>query len=161
MSVTLRWFAWRELDPDTLYGLLRLRSEVFVVEQNCVFAEMDGIDPLCMHLCAFDEPDRIGACLRLAPPGVKRPHSPSPAAQGPALGRLVTRADLRGAGLARRLMHEGLARCERDFPGRPVFLSAQQHLERFYASMDFLRLREPYDEDGIAHVDMRRGPRGD
>ncbi|MGQ0619821.1 MAG: GNAT family N-acetyltransferase [Panacagrimonas sp.] len=161
MSVELKWFAWRELDPDTLYGLLRLRSDVFVVEQNCVFAEMDGIDPLCVHLCAFDGHRQIGACLRLVPPGVKRPHSASPIATGPALGRLVTRADLRGTGLGRRLMQDGLARCARDFHGLAVFLSAQRHLEPFYASMDFARVGEPYDEDGIAHVDMRRGPRAD
>lgn len=156
----LEWFAWRDLDPDRLYGLLRLRSEVFVVEQRCVFAEMDGIDPLCGHLCAYDAQGQVGGCLRLVPPGVKRPHSDSPAADGPALGRLATRADLRGTGLGRRLMMAGLARCEQRYPGMPVFLSAQQHLEGFYASMGFVRLREPYDEDGIAHLDMRRGQPG-
>lgn len=157
MSERLRCLAWSEFDPDLLYHWLRLRSEIFVVEQACVFAEMDGIDPLCVHLCALDPQGRVAGGLRLVPPGVARPHSPSPAADGPALGRLVTRRDLRGQGLARRLMAAGIEQCARRFPGAAVYLSAQQHLEAFYGSMDFVRLRPPYDEDGIVHVDMRRG----
>lgn len=157
---TLRWFAWNELDPDSLYGFLRLRSQVFVVEQRCLFAEMDGLDPGCEHLCAFDAQGQVSGCLRLVPPGLRRPHSASPAADGPALGRLVTRSDRRGIGLGRRLMQQGLERCTQLHPGAAVYLSAQQHLERFYASIGFVRLGEPYDEDGIAHLDMRRGPSG-
>lgn len=154
MSERLRWFAWSEFDPDSLYGLLRLRSEIFVVEQACLFLEMDGIDPLCTHLCAFDLRGHLAGGLRLVPPGIARPHSPSPAADGPALGRLVTRADRRGQGLGRRLMAAGLDRCAVCYPGTAVYLSAQQHLEAFYTSMGFIRLRTPYDEDGIPHVDM-------
>lgn len=154
MSERLRWFEWSEFDPDSLYAILRLRSQIFVVEQACLFAEMDGIDPLCAHLCAFDPDGLIAGGLRLVPPGVARPHSVSPAADGPSLGRLVTRADLRGKGLGRRLMAAGLARCAARYPGTSVYLSAQLHLEPFYASMGFSRLRPPYDEDGIPHVDM-------
>lgn len=156
-AIETRWFAWRALDPDTLYGLLKLRSDIFVVEQACVFSEMDGLDPLCEHLVALDG-GRVVATLRVVPPGTKRPHSPSPAADGPAIGRLVVDATQRGTGLARRLMAQAIERCEARHPGSAVYLSAQQHLERFYASLGFERLREPYDEDGIPHVDMRRAP---
>jgi ElaA protein len=154
--VTLAWYEWPAFDPDTLYALLRLRSEVFVVEQACVFAEMDGIDPACTHLLARDAQGQVAGCLRLVPPHLARPHSPSPPAEGPALGRLVTRQDQRGSGLGRRLMIEGLRECARRHPQLDQYLSAQQHLEGFYASLGFQRLRPPYDEDGIAHVDMRR-----
>jgi ElaA protein len=153
----IRWVAWRDFDPDTLYGLLKLRSDIFVVEQNCVFSEMDGLDPLCEHLVATTG-GRVVAVLRVVPPGVKRPHTPSPAADGPAIGRVVVDATHRGTGLARRLMAQAIERCEARDPGSAVYVSAQQHLERFYASMGFERLREPYDEDGIPHVDMRRSP---
>lgn len=157
-AIEVRWYAWPQLDPDTLYGLLKLRSDIFVVEQNCVFSEMDGLDPQCTHLVACDAGGRVCATLRIVPPGVKRPHTPSPAADGPAIGRVVVDAAQRGTGLARRLMAEGIARCEREHAGSGIYLSAQQHLEAFYASLGFVRLREPYDEDGIPHVDMRRAP---
>ena len=156
MKIALRWLAWREFDPDDLYALMRLRSAVFGVEQNCVFEEMDGLDPHCEHLLASGADGEIVGCLRWVPPGFKRPHSPSPAASCPVLGRLVTAPRVRGTGLGRRLMLEGIARCERGWPGVPIELSAQQHLQPFYASFGFAPLRAPYDEDGIVHVDMRR-----
>ena len=156
MSVGLRWFDWNQFDPDLLYGLLRLRSAVFVVEQACVFHEMDGLDPRCSHLLATRLKGEVVGCLRLVPPRLKRPHSPAPAADCPVLGRLVTSETVRGTGLGRRLMLEGIAQCERLHPGQPIQLSAQRHLQDFYARLGFDALREPYDEDGILHVDMRR-----
>lgn len=153
----LRWFAWSDFDPDTLYAMLRLRSAVFVVEQACVFHDMDVLDPRCDHLLAFD--DDAGAvigCLRRVPAGLRRPHTPAPAAPGPMLGRLVTATRVRGTGLGRRLMLDGIARCEHDYPGEDLFLSAQQRLQGFYESLGFHAIRAPYDEDGIVHIDMRR-----
>ena len=151
-----RWHHWRDLTPDTLYAFLKLRSDIFVVEQNCVFSEMDGIDPLCEHLCATDASGRLLAYLRLVPPGVARPHSLSPPPAGPAIGRVVVSLGERGTGLGRRLMQQALAHCDRRYAGQAVFLSGQQHLEAFYASLGFSRCSDPYLEDGIAHVDMRR-----
>jgi ElaA protein len=156
MSADLRWVVWKEFDPDTLYSLMRLRSAVFVVEQACVFHEMDGLDPRCAHLLSTDAQGDVVGCLRLVPPRLQRPHSVAPPADGPSLGRLVTAPSERGTGLGRRLMTEGIARCERDFPGAAIRLSAQQHLEPFYFSFGFETMGEPYDEDGILHVDMRR-----
>lgn len=154
-AARLRWIDWNDFDPDTLYALLRLRSAVFVVEQACVFQEMDGLDPQCAHLLAFDGGEVVG-CLRRVPPGLKRPHTPAPAYPGPMLGRLVTSSRVRGTGLGRILMVEGIARCERDHPGEDLFLSAQQRLQGFYESLGFRAIRAPYDEDGIPHIDMRR-----
>ncbi|HEX4896591.1 MAG TPA: GNAT family N-acetyltransferase [Solimonas sp.] len=156
-----RWYAWEQLDPDTLYGFLRLRSEIFVVEQNCVFPDMDGVDPRCTHLCGRDAQGRLLAYLRLLPPGVERAvHTVegerAPSAPGPALGRLVVHADARGKGLARAAMLEGLRICAFRYGGQPVSLSAQRHLSHFYASLGFREASEPYLEDGIWHVDMRR-----
>lgn len=157
----LRWFAWSDFDPDTLYALLRLRSAVFVVEQACVFHDMDGLDPQCAHLLAFDlVSGAVTGCLRRVPAGVKRPHSPAPPAPGPALGRLVTAMHVRGAGLGRALMLEGIARCRDEGPGEAIYLSGQTYLQRFYESLGFEAVGAPYDEDGIAHIDMRRAERG-
>ena len=142
------WHEWRSLTPDVLYALLRLRSAIFVVEQDCVFPDMDGRDPQCEHLCGWRDGELV-AYLRLVPPGVRTPEV--------SLGRVVVAQAARGRGLGREVMREGLRGCERRYPGAPVKVSAQQHLETFYASLGFVRVGEPYDEDGILHVDMVRG----
>ncbi|HEY0973349.1 MAG TPA: GNAT family N-acetyltransferase [Solimonas sp.] len=156
-----RWYAWSQLDPDTLYAFLKLRSDIFVVEQNCVFSDMDGIDARCTHLCGRDSHGRLLAYLRLVPPGVERPAhitegTRANASDGPALGRLVVDAAARNRGLARAAVQEGLRRCAHDYAGQPVYLSAQQHLEPLYASLGFVGISPAYLEDGIWHVDMRR-----
>lgn len=142
------WHAWRDLTPDTLYAVLRLRSAIFVVEQNCVFPDMDGRDPACEHLCGWDGDGELSAYLRLVPPGVRTPEV--------ALGRVVVAAAARGRGLGRAVMLEGLRRCAERYPGQPVKVSAQAHLEPFYQSLGFRTVGAPYDEDGILHVDMVR-----
>ena len=147
-----QWLAWPDFDPDTLYALLRLRVDIFVVEQNCAYAELDGLDPRCRHLVGRDAAGQVRAGLRLVPPGIKH--------AAPALGRLVVAADLRGAGSGRALMIEGLRGCARHYPAQPVFLSGQRHLEGFYRSLGFETISEPYLEDGIPHVDMLRPAQG-
>ena len=156
-----RWYAWPQLDPDTLYAFLKLRSDVFVVEQNCVFPEMDGIDPLCTHLCGRNERGHMLAYLRMVPPGVERTQhrvegERAATGDGPALGRLVVAAQARGRGLARTAIEEGLRVSAFRHDGLPVYLSAQQHLQSFYASLGFMAISAPYLEDGIWHIDMRR-----
>lgn len=143
------WYAWQQLDPDTLYGLLKLRSDIFVVEQNCVFSEMDGLDRHCEHLVARDADQRVIACLRLVPPGVK--------ADEPSIGRVVVDSAWRG-GTGRALMLRGMAACGQRHPRRGILLSSQQHLQGFYESLGFAPIGPVYLEDGIPHIDMRRPP---
>lgn len=142
------WHHWAALTPDTLHDFLRLRSDIFVVEQNCVFSDMDGVDPLCEHLCARNSENLLLAYLRLVPPNVK-------AAQ-PSIGRLVVASSARGTGLGRAAMLEGIRHCSERYPGLGIFLSGQYHLEGFYSSLGFVTFTEPYLEDGIQHVNMLR-----
>lgn len=148
MTLHWRWYDWSDLDPDTLYAFLKARSDIFVVEQNCVFSDMDGIDPQCRHLCGRAARGDLLAYLRLVPPGVKNAH--------PGLGRLIVVAQARVRGLGRAIMLEGLRACAERYPGEAVFLSGQQHLQRFYESLGFRPVSAPYLEDGIPHVDMLR-----
>ncbi|MEQ1437789.1 GNAT family N-acetyltransferase [Fontimonas sp. SYSU GA230001] len=148
MTVHWRWYEWPELDADTLYAFLKLRSDIFVVEQNCAYPDIDGLDPQCRHLCGFDADGELRAYLRLLPPGLKNAH--------PAIGRLVVAAPARGRELGRRIMLEGLRACGLHYPGQAVFLSGQQHLQHFYESLGFRVISAPYLEDGIPHVDMLR-----
>ena len=143
-----RWYRWHELHADTLYAFLKLRSDIFVVEQNCVFPDMDGLDPQCEHLCGHAADGALLAYLRLVPPGVRAPQ--------PSIGRLVVAQQARGTGAGRAAMLEGLRVCAQRYPGQAIFLSAQRHLEGFYASLGFARSSEDYLEDGIWHVNMRR-----
>lgn len=162
MPASFHWYRWNQLTPDLVYAFLKLRSDIFVVEQNCVFPDMDGVDPRCEHLCGCDGEGQLLAYLRLLPPGVSRvPHQvegqmPAAAQKGPALGRVVIARSARGSGLGRELMLQGLRRCDEHYAGLPVLVSAQQHLEAFYASLGFVTRGAAYLEDGIPHVDMLR-----
>jgi len=147
MSEDFRWYDWQQLDPDTLYTLLKLRSDIFVVEQNCVFSDMDGLDPACAHLVVRVD-DRIAGCARLVPP--------VDVSSMPAIGRVVVAMEHRGTGLGRRLMQAAIAACQTRYPEQAIFLCGQQHLEAFYRSLGFDTVGEMYLEDGIPHVDMIR-----
>jgi len=146
---TLHWSLERfeALTNDALYALLEARVAVFVVEQNCPYQELDGLDREALHLAAWQD-DRLAACARILPPGVRFDQ--------PSIGRVLTVGEWRGIGLGRVLMQRALAICESSWPGLPVRVSAQQHLEAFYASLGFAACSPPYDEDGIRHIDMLR-----
>jgi ElaA protein len=144
----LRTARFAELTPYELYGLLRLRVDVFVVEQACPYPELDGRDeePGTVHLWFADTGTGAGhgtplATLRVLDNGAER-----------AIGRVATAADARGAKLGARLMTAALELCE----GRPVTLGAQAYLEGWYERFGFRRSGPGYVEDGIPHVPMRR-----
>ncbi|WP_077035380.1 GNAT family N-acetyltransferase [Pelomonas sp. KK5] len=143
-----------ELAPRQLYAALALRSAVFVVEQACVYLDPDGhdLDPGCWQLLGYEDGELL-ACARLLAPGVK-----GAAQVHPMIGRVVTAPAGRGRGLGRPLMQRAIDECSARWPGLPIDIGAQAHLQRFYASLGFVQRGEPYDEDGIAHIDMRRQP---
>ncbi len=133
-----------DLTPFEVYALCRLRVDVFVVEQECPYPELDGrdVEPATWHLW-FDDGGDVLATIRVLDDGATR-----------AIGRVATAAGARGRGLAARLVEAGIALCE----GVPVTLGAQAHLQGWYERFGF-RLSGPgYVEDGIPHVPMRREP---
>lgn len=150
MPAPLSWTCvpFAQLQVQQLYDALALRSEVFVVEQQCLFLDIDGIDPKGLHLMGHDEAGRLLAYARLLPPGVKAPEV--------VIGRVVTSPAARGTGAGQALMREAGLQCERLWPGLPVTLHAQARLERFYQGHGYVTVSEPYDEDGIDHIEMRK-----
>lgn len=138
-----------DLTTTELYALLRLRSEVFVVEQQCVFLDLDGQDLAgdTWHLMGWMDSELVAGARLLDPAG----HGGDAV-----IGRVVTAAPVRGQGLGHTLMRLALAHAARLWPGAPVYLGAQQRLEAFYASHGFERVTPPYMEDGIPHIGMRR-----
>ncbi len=152
----LRWTCapLAELSPLALYQALALRSRVFVVEQACVYLDPDGVDLQAWHLLGHDElSGELLACARLLPPLAK-----GPAHRQPEIGRVVSAPSARGSGCGRALMQEALLACARLWPGQAVAISAQSYLLDFYASLGFVPTSQPYDEDGIVHIDMLHQP---
>jgi ElaA protein len=159
--------AWRfarfeELTARELHDAFQLRSAVFVVEQTCPFLDLDGADPLCWHLLGFapsfgtdhnSKPDvvcppKLVAYCRLVPPGVKYPE--------PSIGRVVSAREARRTGAGRALMAEAVARAEALWPGQRLRIGAQMYLKAFYEGFGFRQSSQPYDEDGILHIEMIR-----
>lgn len=137
------------ITPGDLYEALTLRQRVFVVEQRCVFLDPDGIDRYSWHLLGRQESGApLIAYLRIVPPGRRF--------EEPSIGRVVTAPEVRRTGLGRVLMEEGIRRTKELFPGQAIALSAQRYLENFYGSLGFAVAGEPYEEDGIPHINMRK-----
>ncbi|WP_084267734.1 GNAT family N-acetyltransferase [Azohydromonas lata] len=147
----LRWRCepFETLDVASLYALLQLRSQIFVVEQNCVYLDPDGADLHCHHLLGFDGEGRLQAALRLVPPGLKYGEA--------SMGRVVTSAAVRGSGVGHALVAQGLRESARIHPGHGLRISAQAHLQRFYEAHGFRAEGETYLEDDIPHIEMSRG----
>ena len=133
-----------------LYEVLALRSAVFVVEQACVYLDPDGLDGACWHLTGHRD-GALHAYARLVPPLTKGAQQTQPM-----IGRVLTPRLVRGGGQGRALMLQALAECARLWPGEAVEIQAQAYLHDFYASLGFVVTSGSYDEDGIAHIDMRR-----
>lgn len=130
--------------------MLRLRQQVFVVEQQCVFVDADGLDPLAVHVVARDGSGRVAGAARVFGPGVLRLEA--------VIGRVVTSASARGGGFGAALMREALVARLARFGAGPTWLGAQAHLRSWYAHFGFEVCGDPYDEDGIPHLPMANGP---
>jgi ElaA protein len=135
------------LSGADVYAVLALRQRVFVVEQHCAYLDADGLDAAAEHLLMRDGPALV-AYLRVLAPGVRFDTF--------SIGRVIVSPERRGEQLGRRVMEAGIARVTEARGSVALSLAAQAHLERFYASLGFVRTSDPYDEDGIPHIDMRR-----
>ena len=139
---------WTELTRDEAHAILRLRAEVFVVEQRCAYQDVDGLDPLARHLWLAGDVDALAiqAYARLFAPGVRGDDA--------VIGRVVVAPAARGAGLGHVIMTRAIAACG----DAAIAIGAQAHLEAFYGGLGFVRTSPDYLEDGIPHLAMRRRP---
>ena len=149
MSNSINWILKKfdELTLDELYSILQLRSQVFVVEQTCIYQDPDGKDNKAWHLMGIDK-DQLLAYTRILPPGVSY--------TDPSIGRVVIASSARKSGLGRELMLRSIDTCEKLFGKLPITLAAQAYLKGFYASLGFIISGEVYKEDGIDHIQMTR-----
>jgi ElaA protein len=140
-----RFERFLELTLHDLYALLQLRSEVFVVEQRCVFQDMDGSDDQAMHLLGKRD-SRLLAYARCYPAGVKFKEA--------SIGRIVTRPSVRGMKIGHHLLDEAVQRLCKEWGVQPIRIGAQAQLERFYQGHGFVTDSAVYVEDGIDHLEM-------
>jgi ElaA protein len=144
-TFTLKHF--KDLTVDELYAILQLREAVFVVEQNCVYQDIDGLDEQCYHLFALsDESKKIIAYARLVPVNSKF--------DVPSIGRVISNAAYRNLGLGKALMTKAIDETWKLFECNSIKIAAQMYLLNFYSNFGFKPISDPYDEDGIEHLDM-------
>jgi ElaA protein len=143
--------SFAELTPAQLYELLARRQQVFILEQTCLYPDMDGLDLEAHHLLGWrieNGKRELAAYLRILAPGAKYTEM--------SIGRVLTTPAARGSGAGRELLARGIEYAEHLHPGHRIKIGAQAYLERFYQSFGFRTISEPYDEDGIMHIDMLR-----
>ncbi len=151
-ALTWQCTAFQDLTPGDLYAAMQLRQRVFVVEQNCVYMDADESDQNGHHILGWATDigkKRLVAYARIFPPRVKYDEA--------SIGRVATHPDVRGTGAGKALMREAIQRIEDAGWGAEIRIAAQMYLEAFYEAFGFVRVTEPYTEDDIWHVDMRRG----
>lgn len=145
---------WKNLSRDELHAIVRLRLNVFVLEQECAYEDLDTKDLKSTQVFAIKKGDDISigdsvaACLRICAPGVVYAE--------PSIGRVATRSDCRKRGLGIEIMNRAIDVCESSYPGQGIRISAQCYLKKFYLDLGFTATGETYLEDKIPHIQMFR-----
>jgi len=139
--------SFEQLNTLELYSILLKRQEVFVIEQECIYPDIDELDRQAGHLFAWDQQQtEICAYLRILAPGINY--------EEPSMGRVLSSRAARGAGIGRQLISEAIRIIQKHYPKESIKISAQTYLTNFYEEFGFATVSEPYDEDGIEHIDM-------
>ncbi|MDB5744181.1 MAG: GCN5-related N-acetyltransferase [Polaromonas sp.] len=146
-GIEWRYLAFDELTASQLYSVLQLRSEVFVVEQACIFQDMDGADLQAMHLLGTRQSTLV-AYARCFATGLHYAEA--------SMGRIVTHPCVRGNGTGHRLVERAIACLLHAVGDQPIRIGAQARLEAFYRQHGFEKSGLPYQEDGIPHIEMLR-----
>jgi ElaA protein len=156
-DIEWRWKRFDDLTSAEVYDMLAARSAVFVVEQNCVYGDIDGLDLDAWHLLAYgpakadQKRPALAGYLRVLLPGF-----PDAGEKDVRIGRVLTTAKFRGFKLGNAMLERALERILAQWPDEPVSLHAQAHLQKFYGAFGFVASSGIHDEDGIPHVWMRR-----
>ena len=144
VPVILHKKRFQELTVDELYELLRIRSEVFVVEQDCVYQDLDGDDQASIHLWLTDDGGKVVAVCRVCPAGTHM--------EEVSIGRVITTE--RGKGYGKRIMLEGIRAAQEHFGAERIDIEAQEYAQGFYEQVGFRQSSDSFILDGIPHIRM-------
>ena len=139
--------SFHELTLQEFHDLIRIRLDIFVVEQNCPYSEIDGMDPVCFHAMGKTEDGEIIATARLAPAGTISPEW--------SIGRVVVKKEYRKFKFGKELMKVSIDYCLKKTEAKTIKIAAQLYLKKFYSDLDFEQISDVYPWDGIEHIDMR------
>jgi ElaA protein len=153
MELIWKWQAFNELTTEELYTILKLRQEIFVIEQQCIYLDCDNLDKDSYHLTGWKK-GREGCGLV----AYLRVIHPKKACQLPRIGRLLVHAEVRQRGIGNLLISKALKHINLCHPGIKVHISAQAHLIDFYEAVGFQVTSDIYEEDNIPHIDMAYSP---
>lgn len=144
------WRRFADLTVHQLYQILRLRQQVFVVEQQCCYDDIDNCDHNSTHLMVVDDADQLLAYSRVFAPGVRYEQA--------SIGRVIISAEARGKRLGHQLIERSIDYCEQQFSGSPILIDGQSHLTGFYQQHGFQVTGDERLVDGIPHIQMIRTP---
>ena len=145
-NIQYTYFSFEELSREQLYAILRLRQEVFVVEQNCPYLDADDKDQVSLHVIGTDENGNLQSSARILPEGIAYKNYAS-------IGRILTGPSCRGTGEGARLVAKSIEICQENF-SVPIKISAQVYAKVFYEKFGFVSVGEEYLEDDIPHIGM-------
>ena len=140
------WYRLGDMGPGLLYDMLSLRVDIFVVEQSCIYRELDGLDKTAKHLLVTQGEKAVG-CLRVLPPDPSEPRA--------RIGRVAVASGWRNHGLARSMVTNTIDAVGLEFPSTGICLDAQTYLREFYLSLGFEVCGDEFLEDGIPHIPMQ------
>jgi len=146
-GLSWHWCLLPEMEPELLYDMLALREAIFVVEQTCIYQELDGLDKSARHLLVKND-EEVVACLRVLPPEGEETRV--------RIGRVAVASGWRQRGVAAMMMSRAIEMIGRDYPSHVVFLDTQTYLQGFYETLGFSLCGDEFLEDGIPHVPMER-----
>lgn len=134
-----------DLTLEELYLILNARQEVFAIEQRILYQDLDFIDQKSIHILTRDENEKLISYLRIISPEVKY--------KFPSIGRVLTMKEFRGKGFGRKIMEIGIKEAKQNFK-LPIQIEAQEYLLKFYESLGFKAISEPFILEGISHIEM-------
>lgn len=146
-TLTFSVIPFKDLTTIGLYNILYMREQVFMLEQNCLYQDIDGLDVAAFHLMGYNPENELVAYCRLLPPG-------KPYDGHYSIGRVLTTKNGRGKGFGEQLMAEAMRLLKEEDPEIPVKIGAQFYLKKFYEGFGFKQIGDVYDEDGIDHIHM-------
>ncbi len=147
-NITWEIKRFEDLLPIELHDLMKVRVDVFVVEQECAYDELDGKDPECWHVIGKNDNGRVVGTTRIAPKGVVYPEL--------GIGRVALDKKYRGGKMGKKMMEISIDFSEGELNASTIKIAAQEYLQKFYSELGFEKISDTYPWDGIPHIDMRR-----